>query len=252
MFYIYAMSQHPLRQPHNKEQPKLKAKQNTRGKRSFTYPVDLPGSAGSVLLWPWYRYFSKEKVSLSVVQSLIISHTERGRETGVGTGRKCTTHRPPPPSSINLHRPLPGHRLGSAKTPPFLVNWPPIRGPAWSRSSPCLETSGPSTPRRCGECRSWSRSRNLNKETKIRRDSKTSEGLRPPPLNHCLWPYRLPSKWRIVSMCLCPAASWGKRWQTCWSLEGKAAAAPVKRKHGSSSNDLTNTKCKKKKIYRLQ
>lgn len=79
-FYIYTMSQHPLRQPHSKEQPKLKAKQNTRGKRSFTYPVDLPGGAGFVLLWPWYRYFSKEKVSLSVVQALIISHTERGRE----------------------------------------------------------------------------------------------------------------------------------------------------------------------------
>lgn len=120
-FSIHTMSQHPLRQPHNKEQPKLKAKQNTRGKRSFTYPVDLPAGAGFVLLWPRYHYFSKEKVSLSVVQSLIISHTERGKETDVGTGRKCTKHRPPP-SPINLHRPLPGHRLRSAKTPPFPVN----------------------------------------------------------------------------------------------------------------------------------
>lgn len=38
--------------------------------------------------------------------------------------------------------------------------------------------------------------------------------------------YQLPSKWQIVSKCLCPAASWGKHWQTCWSLEGRVAVEP--------------------------
>lgn len=128
-----------------------------------------PAARGKVTgLWIWGQSYlsllspkgSTASEGLGVVRSKILLHRQTWRQ-----GRlKCTQHVLMLPT--NLHRPPPWHRSHSAGRPPFLVTWPPIRGRAWSRSSLCLETSGPWQPQCCDECHRQSRSLNLKKQSK--------------------------------------------------------------------------------------
>lgn len=168
-----------LRQPSDKEQLKLKAKQ--KGEQAH-YKIlkscqqwlqksccSTHQSRGKVTdLWIWGQSYlsllspkgSTASDCLDVVQS------KKKTQTDWRQGRlKCTQHVLMLPT--NLHRPLPWRRCRRAGRPPFLVTCPPIRGRVWSHSSLCLETSGPRLPQRCDECHTQSRSLNLRgKESK--------------------------------------------------------------------------------------